>query len=225
MQNKYLKQAKCCIFYIDGMVSNEIINENIMRPILASDLSENIDADNLLDELKNKIIISNSIGTETDINTILKSAIYGDTILLLDGFNKVLVINSKGFPTRSISEPDSERIIRGPREGYTESILVNLSLIRRRLINPDFKIKFKDIGVRTNTKTCICYIDGLASEKVIKELERRLDEINMDGILDSGYIQELIKDSPFSPFDTVGATERPDTTVAKLLEGRVALIA
>lgn len=222
-QNKLLKKSRCCIVYIDGMVDNEIVNENIIQPILCNDLITGIESDDLLEELKKKIILSNNVTTECDVYKIAASIISGDTLLLLDGYNNALVLSTKGWPSRSISEPNSSKVIRGPREGFTESIIVNLSLLRRKIKNPDLKFKFKYIGERTQTKICISYIEGIAKEGIIKELDNRLNEINIDGILDSGYIQEMIKDSPLSPFETVGMNERPDVTAGKLLEGRVAL--
>jgi spore germination protein KA len=205
------------------MVNTEIINENIIQPVLRNDLSEDIGSDNLLEELKKKVIVSSNVTLETTINKIVSSVIYGDTLFLLEGYDKALVISSKGWQTRSISEPESTKVVRGPREGFTESILVNLSLVRRKIINSDLKFKYKEIGEKTRTKTCICYIEGLALESILNELEQRLDKIRIDGIIDSGYIQELIKDAPYSPFETVGSSERPDVIAAKLLEGRIAL--
>jgi len=222
-QNKKLKAAQCCVIYIDGMVNTEIVNENIIQPVLRNDLSEDIESNDLLEELKTKVIISNNVTFETEINKIVSSVIYGDTLFLLEGYNKALIISSKGWQSRSISEPESARVIRGPREGFTESIMVNLSMVRRKIKSPDLKFKFKEIGERTHTNTCICYIEGLALESILSELEQRLDKIEIDGIIDSGYIQELIKDSPYSPFETVGSSERPDSVAAKLLEGRIAL--
>lgn len=222
-ENKRLKAAQCCIIYLDGMVNTEIVNENIIQPVLRNDLSEDIESDNLLEELKKKVIVSNNVTLETEINKIVSSIIYGDTLFLLEGYDKALVISSKGWQTRSISEPDSAKVIRGPREGFTESIMVNLSLVRRKIKNPDLKFKFKEIGERTHTKTCICYIEGLAKESILSELKQRLDKIEIDGIVDSGYIQELIRDAPYTPFETVGSSERPDVIAAKLLEGRIAL--
>ncbi|HVJ48253.1 spore germination protein [Desulfitobacterium sp.] len=222
-QNKRLKTAQCCIIYFDGMVNTEIVNENIIQPVLSCDLSEDIESDNLLEELKKKVIVSNNVTLETGINKMVSSVINGDTLFLLEGYDKALVISSKGGQARSISEPRSSRVVRGPREGFTESIMVNLSLVRRKIKNPDLKFKFKEIGERTHTKTCICYIEGLAMEGILSELEQRLDKIEIDGVMDSGYIQELIKDAPYSPFETVGSSERPDVIAAKLLEGRIAL--
>lgn len=222
-QNKKLKIAQCCIIYLDGMVDAEIVNENIIEPVLVEDLADNIDIKNLLQELKRKVIVSNKITIETDVDKIVNSIIYGSTLFLLEGYDKALVISSKGWQSRPISEPPSTRIVRGPREGFTESIIDNLSMVRRKIANPNLKFKLKEIGKITHTKTYICYIEGLALDEVLNELEQRLSKIEIDGIIDSGYIQELIKDEPYSPFETVGASERPDVIAAKLLEGRVAL--
>ncbi len=223
-QNKHLDSAKCCIFYLDGMVSSEIINENIIQPILSEDLTQNISSHNLLDELRYKIIAANNISVAEDFNTIAAALFTGDTVFLLEDCDRVLIISSKGWQTRSITEPESARVVRGPREGFTESIIMNISLIRRKIKSHELKFKFKEIGERTHTKVCICYIDDIISKDILKELERRLDEIKIDGILDSGYIQELIRDEPFSPLETVGYTERPDVAAARLLGGRVAVI-
>lgn len=222
-ENKGLITSQCCIIYIEGMVNVEIINENIIQPVLRNDLSKDIQGDNLLEELKKKVIVSNNVTLETKINSIVSAVISGDTLFLLEGYDKALIISSKGWKSRSISEPDSARVVRGPREGFTESIIVNLSLVRRRINDPDLKFKFKEVGERTHTKICICYIESLALEEILVELEKRLSQIEIDGIIDSGYIQELIKDAPFSPFETVGSSERPDVIAAKLLEGRIAL--
>lgn len=101
---------------------------------------------------------------------------------------------------------------------------LNLTLLRRRLINPNLKFEFMRIGEQTKTQICVCYIEGIAKEDIHKELMTRLNSINIDGILDSGYIEELIKDAPYSPFRTIINTERPDVVAGKLLEGRFAII-
>ena len=222
-ENKQLKNAQCCIIYLDGMVNTEIVNENIIQPVLCSNLSENIESGNLLEELKKKVIVSNNVTLETEVKKTVSSVINGDTLFLLEGYDNALVISSKGGLFRPITEPTSSRVVRGPREGFTESIMINISLVRRKIKDPDLKLKFKVIGERTHTKTCICYIEGLALEGILNELEQRLDKIEIDGVIDSGYIQELIKDAPYSPFETVGSSERPDVIAAKLLEGRIAL--
>lgn len=223
MQNKWLKTAEFCIFYIDGMINPEIVNENIIQPLICNDLTEFIETQNLLEEIKSKVINVNNVACETDINKIVSAIIDGDTVLFMDGYKEALIIDTKGWEKRAITEPESARVVRGPREGFTETIMVNLTLVRRKIKSPDLKFKFKELGERTRTRICICYIEGLYMDGVLEELEQRLDKIKIDGIMDSGYIQELIKDAPYSPYETVGFSERPDVIAAKLLEGRVAL--
>lgn len=222
-QNKYLSAAKCCVIYFEGMIKQEMLRENVIEPVLQEDLTDKISGGNLLEELQYKVIVSNNVQTVSNMDKIIESMMYGDTVFLLEGYAKALIVGSKGWKTRSITEPESAKVVRGPREGFTESIAINLSMVRRRIKTPDLKFKFKEIGARTHTKTCICHIEGIALEEILMELERRLDSIDIDGIIDSGYIQELIRDEPFSPFETVGASERPDVVSAKLLEGRVAV--
>ncbi|MDP4087210.1 MAG: spore germination protein [Bacillota bacterium] len=223
-QNKYLPTAKCCLIYLAGMVNNDLLNENVIQPILQNNLSEEIQTNHLLEELQYKIIVSNNVEMVNRFDELVATVISGDTILLLEGNDNALMISSKGWPSRSIDEPESAKVVRGPREGFTESIVTNLTLIRRKINTPDLKLKFREIGERTHTKVCICYLEGLALEEILAELEKRLDAIKIDAILDSGYIQELIRDAPFSPYETVGYSERPDVIAGKLLEGRIAVV-
>lgn len=223
-QNKYLPAAKCCVIYFAEMVNDELINENIIRPVLSSNLSEGINPVNLLEELEYKVLATNNIVKEKKANTIIDAIIGGDTVFLLEGYDEALLISAKNVKTRAITEPESARVVRGPREGFTESIAINITLIRRKIKSAGLRFKYKTIGEKTNTMVCICYIEGIALEEILNELEKRLDQIKIDGILDSGYIQELIRDAPFSPFDTVGYTEKPDSIAGKLLEGRFAIL-
>jgi len=215
---------KYCIIFINGMCNNEVINENVVRPIMDNSEVMDPDSKNLIDVIMNRVLIIGEIVKESKLDEMIKALVYGDTILLIDGSNEALVINTKGFPVRNVDEPMSETIVKGPREGFTESVIINLALIRKKIRTSDLKFKMKVIGERTKTTVCVCYIEGLAQEKIIEELERRLDQIEIDGIIDSGSIEEFIKDEPLSPFTTIGSTERPDTIAGKLLEGRIAVI-
>ena len=176
------------------------------------------------DQLMKMVVASVDVKKTDVIDEIIVSVLYGDTALVLDGSREVLILETKGWEKRTIEEPNAEKVLRGPREGFTESIMVNLTMIRRRLLTPKLKFVFKQLGRYSKTKICICYIEGTASEKILKELINRLDKIDIDGILDSNYIQELIKDEPLSPFKTIGNTERPDVVASKLLEGRFAIV-
>jgi len=218
-----LAGTMCMLIYIDGMANSQIINENIIKPILLSEISY-VNHSEIMDILMQKVLLTGDNRRLTNVDDIINGIIYGKTILFIDGFAEIISINTIGWVTRSISEPQSETIVRGPREGFTESMNVNLSLLRRRLVNPNLKSKFIKIGKQTKTQVCVCYIEGIAKEPILEELMKRLNNIHIDGILDSGYIEEMIKDAPYSPFRTIINTERPDVVAGKLLEGRFAVM-
>jgi spore germination protein KA len=209
------------IVYIDGMVNNRLINQDVIRPFLEFHPEPHEPV--TLDVIQNQVMLSNSVERTSDHDKLIQAIVYGDTLLLIDGIEEALILNTKGWTSRSISEPENEKVLRGPREGFTESIMTNLSLIRRRIRTSDLKMEFETFGTRTNTKACICYLDSVVNKDVLDELKKRIHMFSIDGTLDSNYINEFIKDSPYSPFKTVGTSEKPDAVAAKILEGRVAL--
>ncbi len=221
-ENQHNNNIKCCITFILGTVDLHIINEDIIHPIVRN---EGLRMSNdTINYLKNHVISSSGVKKENNVDFLISALLYGDTILFVDGFQEALFIDTKNYQGRAVEEPEAEKIMRGPREGFTESLFLNLSLIRKRIKTPNLKFELKELGEITNTQLCICYIQGIANEDVLNEVHKRLNEINIDGLLDSGYIQELIKDKPLSPFETVGSTERPDVVAGKLLEGRIAIL-
>ncbi|MBZ9622419.1 spore germination protein [Clostridium sp. FP2] len=215
--------TKCMLIYIDGMANTQLINENIIKPILLSHIAD-INHSEIMDVLMQEVLLTGNNKKSDVVDDIISGIIYGKTMLFIDGFANAIIIDTIGWETRDISEPQAETIVRGPREGFTESMNLNLTLIRRRVINPHLKFIFMKMGKQTKTQICVCYIEGIAEEPILKELMKRLNDIDIDGILDSGYVEELIKDAPYSPFRTIINTERPDVVVAKLLEGRFAVI-
>lgn len=217
----FCEEHRFCLVYTDGMVNNKIQNEDVLCPLLQYEFPK--DGAPLTEIIAQQVTLSNSVEKTDAIDPIIQGIVYGDTVLLAEGSPDALILNTKGFITRSIAEPDSERVLRGPREGFNESLLVNLSMVRRKLRTPDLKMKFRTFGTRSQTKACICYLGSLADHSVLAELESRLDQIDIDGTLDSQYLAELIRDSPWSPLDTTGSTERPDVIAAFLLEGRIAV--
>lgn len=221
-QNQHNPEINCCILFIEGMVDDNIINESIIKPLTSSIVEYS--GSTLIDDLKNKFIISSQCEKTKDILSIVNAIIDGDTILFLQSFSEGIIISSKGWKTRSIQEPSVEKALRGPREGFTESLIINLSLIRRKVKTNDLKFKFMNIGNITQTKLCICYIEGLAREDILATLYEQINTINIDGVLDIKYIQEYIDSEPFSIFETTYNSEKPDVVVSKLLEGRLAVL-
>ena len=123
---------------------------------------------------------------------------------------------TKGFPLRNVEEPDTESNVRGPREGFVESFRINTSLIRKRIKSPALKIEEMTMGRQTNTKVGIVYVEGIADRNVVEEVKKRLFSIDIDGVLESGMLEELIMDSPLSPIPTIANSEKPDKIAGKL---------
>ncbi|MCY6355639.1 spore germination protein [Clostridium sp. ZS2-4] len=214
----------CCIIFIDSMTDKDLLNEYVIEPIIMNCINENIEDESIADFLTHRILSSCNIKSTDEQKEIISAVLRGDTVLLCDGSKEALIIDAKGWSIRNITEPASEGVVRGPREGFNESMDTNISLIRRKINSEQLKFKFRELGNITKTRICICYIQNLVSSEILDELNRRLDTIKIDGILESGYIEELIKDHPWSVLNTIGYTERPDVIAGKLLEGRIALM-
>lgn len=221
IQNSQYKNLRFGIAFSDGVVDSAIINDNIIRPLMISNAAT--PGPTLLDTLQYQVIQIAQAEQTADFIKIIDSVSYGDTILFVEGIAKALILNTKSFVTRASAEPDSEKILSGPREGFNESLIQNLSFVRRRVRTNELKIKCLSIGKQTQTKVSVCYINGIANKEIVDEVFRRLGRIEIDAILDGNYITELIRDEKWSPFRTTGYTERPDVVVARILEGRVAI--
>lgn len=208
--------------YCNGLVDAIAVNENIIKPLM---LSKVVKSDNdFIDQLTKQIVQIYEVKRTSQIKDIIEDVTYGNVILFVDGFSDVLILNTKHFQVRAITEPENEKVLMGPREGFSESILLNLIMVRRKLRTNELKFKYLTLGSKSNTQACVCYIDSIVDKKILNELYKRLKKIKIDGMIDTNYITELTKDNPLSPFRTTGYTEKPDVVVGKLLEGRIALI-
>ena len=215
------EKRRACLVFCDGLIDSMVMDSYLIRPLL--NIKTLPDEKEMLDYILTQVVELNNgkaIGTKGDI---VKSVAYGEAVLIVDGLEEALLCDVKRFNVRSITEPEGEKVINGPREGFTEVLMMNLAMVRRKLRTEDLKMCYYSVGKRTNTQLCIAYVEGLAKPEVLSELYKRLDTIDIDGVLDSNYITELIRDKPWSSFRSVGYTERPDVVAAKLLEGRIAI--
>lgn len=213
---------QCCLIYMDGMVNSAQQGETVIEALIECSLPQN--APQNCEYIAKNILFANEVTKTDNLPDMLRAILYGDTVLIVNNCKCALTINTKGWRTRGIKEPDSERVLQGPREGFDEAAMLNLAMIRRKLLTPDLCIELTRVGRRTDTPVFICYLESLADPDTVKELKRRLAKIDIDGILDSNYIVENIRDCKNSLFKTTGATERPDIVAARLLEGRIALV-
>ncbi|MFP7297318.1 spore germination protein [Neobacillus niacini] len=220
--------VRASIFYCDGLVDTESIQKSVLEPLMLDITSHNdqflASRSSILEVLKDHYLTVGSIKDVMDYTTLFNSLLSGDVILLLDGIAQGLMISMCGWKERAVSESTAENVIRGPKEGFTESIRTNSALIRRKIKSQQLWIESKNIGKLTKTDIAIMYIKGIANDKIVQEVHRRLNQIDIDGILESGYIEELIQDKTYTPFPTVYYSERPDVISAELLEGKIAIL-
>ncbi len=222
-ENQKHERVACCLLFVDGMTNSTFINQHIIQPIIENERIRG-NEDDLLDILSEQVILCSDISFQTDLSVMIDSLLFGDVILFVEGHDRGIVIPVKGWQMRGISEPDGEKVMRGPREGFNENIIINLGLLRRKVCSQNLKYKFVKFGKQTNTNACMCYINGVADPKLVAELERRIDKIDIDAVLSANYVAELVQKTVFSPFKVTGSTERPDTVAGKILEGRIAVI-
>lgn len=214
------------LVYIDGMADVATITDAILRPIKNWCIDEERlpSKTDLLDALERNVLCASGTRYVERLPDLATSCLSGDTALLVDGCAGGLVINSKGWEKRTVTEPQSESVVRGPREGFTENLRTNTSLIRRKIRNGQLKVEQMTIGRKTQTGVCLMYLDGVAKPKIVETVRRRIGKLDVESILETGYIEEYIEDAPFSPFSTIGYSEKPDVVAAQILEGRVAIV-
>lgn len=216
------ESLECAIIYLDGMVDSMQLNEGVIKPLITVKAPN--DSSSLAEYIEKQILFARDVKRKTKINEILEGIMYGEAAVLIDESPEALTVDIKGFRTRGIKEPQDERVLQGPREGFEEAALLNIAMIRRKLQTPDLCTEMMRVGRRSGTLVYVCYLGALADTKKVEEIKKRIKEIDIDGILDSNYIAENIRDHRFSIFKTSGTTERPDVVAAKLLEGRIAII-
>lgn len=213
-------QRKSSLIYIEGLSDCDRIEDYVIAPLMRED-SEPFTR---LEELVERKINVAQVSQFTSFGECVNYLSSGHPVLLCDNETIGLALGLANWEKRSIEEPAAESGIRGPREGFTETLRTNTSQIRRIIKSPLLKMEPMKIGDYTQTNVVITYIEQLADPTLVEEVKNRLGRIRIDGILESGYIEEMIEDQPFSPFPQLLSTERPDVTCSSLLEGRVAIL-
>lgn len=217
------------VIYTDGLTDKTFVQDSVIGPLMleirkATLSSEVMENKNHLDVLKEFSIASGETKMIDDFTTLYHHVLSGDTIVLLNGSVHGIAIGSRGWEDRGVNEPTSQNVIRGPKDGFSETLRTNTALIRRRIKDPNLWIETKPIGTKTRTDVSIIYLNGVVDDKLVHEVKERIGRINIDGIFESGNIEELIQDNKYSPFPTIYNSERPDAIAAGILEGRIAIL-
>lgn len=220
---------KIGMIYTEGLAEKTLVQDFILKTLMLDIRKTNLGSTvslnkNIFEILKNLVLPQGDMKEVSSFEELFTSLLSGDAIILIDGYCEGFAVNAKGWEDRGVTEPNSQTVVRGPKDSFSETLRTNTALIRRRIKDTNLWIETKQVGRRTKTDVAIAYIKGIANDKIIEEVRKRLNRIDIDGILESGYIEELIQDETYTPFPTVYNTERPDTIAAGLLEGRIAIL-
>ena len=215
------KTSALCV-YVDSITDKELLGLEVLAPLKRL-CSEKSAAKTNISHLAKAITLAN-VKTESKITDATNDILSGNAMIFIDGKNKAISVDLKKFEVRAISEPPTGLAVRGPRNGFTESIKSNLSLVRRYLKSPDLKVETFEKGRYTKTSIAFMYIDGISRPEIIDKIRQKIQEIDIDGIPDSSYVSKLLNERKTSLFKQVGSTERPDVLIERMLEGRAGII-
>lgn len=218
------EQAPVLLLYINGITDEQTVNQDILKSLVNIRCTNlEVSGSNNIEMIKNVFLEIGNISEISLVGEVSDAILTGSVALLLEGTARALKIGTKGFEGRIVSESVTEGVVRGPREGFIESLRTNTALLRRKIKTPKLKLEKFVLGQTTMTEVNIAYLEGTANPKVVAEVKKRISMINVDSVLESAYIEELIEDSPFSMFPQVEHTERPDKVAAGILQGQVAI--
>lgn len=209
-------EKKACIIFVDSITDKKALGQMLLNPLSKGGLTT-------LAEIEKRSFAS-ACRVEKDVLKALEELVKGKCLLIVEGEQGALCFDFLHYEMRAVSEPPTSTVMKGPREGFNESLRVNVCLLRRRIKVKDLVVEMHAVGRYTRTDVAICYISSIADKKIIKEITDRLKLIDIDGVADSSYIGKMIVEHKTSLFKQVGNTEKPDILAQKLLEGRVGII-
>jgi len=221
---KVSRSINACILFIDGMVDKKTVNDFILKPLMFSEPLSDMKDNCLVDHIADNIITVTHIIKEKEYSRIIGHVLSGYTVIFIDGCEECLVIENQGFEKRNVDKPITENVIRGSQEGFNENMRTNITLVRKIIRNKNLVTEIVHIDKTANTNCAILYIDGIANQTVIKEVRRRVTELNTDFVSGSGMLEGLISDHTLMPFPQIMTTERPDRAASYIMDGKVILI-
>lgn len=213
---------RSAMYFIDGFAKDEILekmNEFLLK-LQPSDLDENLSV------FERSNISYIEVSLNDDVDTLVTQLLSGTILLLIEGYAQCISIDARTYPARSIAEPEDDRVLRGSRDGFVETLVFNTALIRRRIRDPHLTMQIKQIGSKSKSDIVLCYLSNIVDPKLLKSLENQLTQINVQSLtLSQESLAEcLIKKSWWNPFPRVRYTERCDCASANILEGKIIVI-
>ena len=215
--------CRAAAIYVDGMTDADMVEDFVIRPLLKQKWEEKISGRELLSYIENHVMETVDWKEDETFENILTDILSGNTLLLLEGCKKAIILSTKKYPSRGVGETQQEMVIRGPKDSFTENMRINTALIRRRIRDPRLKMEHTMTGERSKTDLAIIYMEDLVRPELLEKIREKVKNISFDGIFDGGMVEQLLEENAWSPFPQFQHTERPDKAASGLLEGRIVL--
>ena len=215
-------KVDCLMIYIEVAVSNMMLDDSALGKMINHFWE--ISPEDIQEFIRHNSLGIADVKKLENLDESIDAMLAGNAVFFIDGYDKAMKISSKGYPSTGVMEAESEKVLRGSREGFSDSVKSNSALVRKRLRDTRLKVEEYKIGVRSHTLTQVLYMDDLVHERLLEEVKERLEEFQIDGILDSGMLEQLTEDVWYSPFPQYQTTERPDRAVQEILNGKVVIL-
>jgi hypothetical protein len=212
------------ILYLDGMIDKEIIHDQIIRLDTVNTEELTKDGNVNINIIRNKFSTVSEVTEASTFKELIYSLLSGYTLMFVNLSKSALIIKASNMNIRQVEEAASEKTIRGPHDGFVEDLITNITLIRRRIKDPNLAVEFLNIGRRSQTSVAVVYINGVINQEIPKEIKKRISQIDIDSIIGSAQVEQLIEKHKWTIFPQVLSTERPDKATLQILEGRLVVI-
>ncbi|WP_445670984.1 spore germination protein [Paenibacillus sp. FSL P4-0184] len=222
-------KTRAALLYVDGLTDKDKMDQNILKPLMNAyqpfmNMNNKAEAKDLQDILIHEVLLISEVELTDNAYLSLQKVLFGSAVLLVEGISKAFVLSSPKGNTRGIQEPESEGVLRGSRSGFNETLSDNTAMLRRHGQSTELAMISFTVGKRMQKELILAYIKDIANDELVEEVKRRIRTIDLDDVQESGYVEQLIEDNGYSPFQQIQNTERPDRVMAALLEGRVAIL-
>ena len=220
-----LNNTRCVMYYVDGFIKAESMQKLMMHLLSVKDFGSGKEDD--AKKFSDTSLPAVEVDVQNSIDALAVAVLSGCTVFLSEGFgSNGIVIDMRTYPARTTSEPENDRVMRGSRDGFVETMIFNTAMIRRRIRDPKLTVKYLTAGTQTRTDMALCYIEGTADSDYVRELTEKISGMDCSSLVmgHRSVAETLIKQRWYNPFPKIRTTERPDAVAATLLEGGIVLI-
>jgi spore germination protein KA len=219
------RKTKAVLVFVDGMVDKTTINQFILPQLMESGHFADFSGNDIMKYIIDNVLSITQLTKMSDYNRIIDQILNGLSALFIDGCSEALLIETRGFEKRNIDKPVTEQVVRGSQEAFTENLRTNITLLRRIIKNQKLITEILPVGKANRVNSAILYIEGITNPNIVKEVRRRIKNIDIDFVEGNGMLEQLVEEKPFMIFPQVVSTERPDRASSFLMEGQVVIIA